>query len=141
MAEGRKEIHFEEHIVKYLTKYAQPEFPDYTEKDNSSYNKELCLIPEDIIGFIKDTQPTKYDALAVQYGPVVDAKIVERIAEELKRRKTLDVFREKVRDRGQILDLVYFLSANSQQNSRASGGIFKKPVYRYPPTQVFKEIK
>lgn len=121
MAEGTKEIHFEEHIVKYLTKYAQPEFPEYTEKENSCYNKELCLIPEDIIGFIKDTQPTKYDALALQYGPAVDTKIVERVADELKRRKTLDVFREKVRDRGQLLDMVYFKPIHSKTPEHLEG--------------------
>lgn len=121
MAEGTKEIHFEEHIVKYLTKYAQPEFPEYTEKDNSCYNKELCLIPEDIIGFIKDTQPTKYDALALQYGAAVDTKIVERVADELKRRKTLDVFREKVRDRGQLLDMVYFKPIHSKTPEHLEG--------------------
>lgn len=121
MAEGTKEVHFEEHIVKYLTKYAQPEFPEYTEKDNSCYSKDLCIIPEDIIGFIKDTQPTKYDALALQYGPSVDAKIVERVADELKRRKTLDVFREKIRDRGQLIDMVYFKPIHSKTPEHLEG--------------------
>lgn len=114
MAEGTKEIHLEEHVVKYLTKVAQPEFTEYTEKYNASYDKELCLIPEDVIGFIKDTQPRKYEALAIQYGAAVDTKIVERIAEEVKKRKTLDVFREKVKDRGQVLDLVYFKPNHSK---------------------------
>jgi len=114
MAEGTKEKHFEEHIVKYLTKVAEPEFPEYSEKDNSVYDKDLCLIPEDIIEFIKDTQKEKYDALATQYGSAVDTKIVERIAEEVRKRKTLEVMREKVRDRGQVLDLVYFKPAHSK---------------------------
>ena len=114
MAEGTKEKHFEEHIVKYLTKTAQPVFPEYTEKDNSVYEKELCLIPEDVIGFIKDTQPQKYKALEAQYGSAVDTKIVERVADELKKRKTLEVFRGKVKDRGQNLDLVFFKPAHSK---------------------------
>lgn len=108
MSEGTKEMHFEEHIVKYLTKYAQPEFPEYTEKDPSCYDKDLCLIPEDVIGFIKDTQPEKYNELTKQYGSSTDDKIVERVAENLNKYKTLHVFREKVKDRGQTLDLVYF---------------------------------
>lgn len=108
MSEGTKELHFEEHIVKYLTKYAKPEFPEYTEKDPSCYDKDLCLIPEDVIGFIKDTQPEKYKELTKQYGSSTDDKIVERVAENLNKYKTLHVFREKVKDRGQTLDLVYF---------------------------------
>ncbi|MBI3134086.1 MAG: type I restriction endonuclease subunit R [Bacteroidetes bacterium] len=114
MAEGTNERHFEEHIVKYLTKIAQPEFPDYIEKNNSAYNKDLCLIPEDLIEFIKDTQKEKYEALTVQYGPNVEGKIIERVAEEIRKRKTLDVLREKIRDRGQTLDLVYFKPSHSK---------------------------
>jgi type I restriction enzyme R subunit len=114
MAEGTKEKHFEEHIVKYLTKIAQPEFPEYTEKDNSCYNKEACLIPEDLIAFIKDTQPSKYEALYQQYGAAVEDKIIERVADDLRKRKTLVVFREKVKDRGQTLDLVYFKPAHNK---------------------------
>lgn len=108
MAEGTKERHFEEHIVRYLTKTVQPEFPEYIEKESSCYDKELCLIPEDVIGFIKDTQPKKYEALMQQYGTKTDAKIVERVAESLHKNKTLHVLREKIKDRGQNLDLVYF---------------------------------
>lgn len=108
MAEGTREIHFEEHVVRYLTKTAQPEFPEYSGKDNSVYDKDLCLIPEEVIGFIKDTQLQKYEALELQYGASVDTKICERVAEEIRKRKTLDVLRGKVKDRGQNLDLVYF---------------------------------
>jgi type I restriction enzyme R subunit len=114
MAEGTKELHFEEHIVKYLTKIAQPEFPEYTEKDNSCYDKDLCLISEDLIGFIKDTQEEKYNALRVQYGDNTDSKILERVSESLNKHKTLHVFREKVKDRGQNLDLVYFKPTHSK---------------------------
>jgi type I restriction enzyme R subunit len=114
MSEGIKESHFEEHIVKYLTKIPEPELAEYTEKDNSAYSKELCLIPEDIIEFIQKTQPEKYEALAKQYGTAVDTKIIERISEELKKRKTLDVFREKVKDRGQVLDLIYFKPSHNK---------------------------
>lgn len=114
MSEGTKEIHFEEHIVKYLTKYAHLEFPDYTEKEPSCYDKDLCLIPEDVIGFIKDTQLEKYNELTKQYGSSTDDKIVERVAENLNKYKTLHVFREKVKDRGQTLDLVYFKPVHSK---------------------------
>lgn len=111
MAEGTKEMHFEEHVVKYLTKVAQPEFSEYTEKDNSCYDKELCLIPEDVIGFIKDSQPEKYQALYDhQYGESTDRKLLELVSSTISKskQKTLQVFREKVKDRGQYFDLIYF---------------------------------
>lgn len=114
MATGTKEIHFEEHIVNYLTREVEPGVFEYKVKDTSCYDKDLCLIPEDLIGFIKDTQEEKYNALTVQYGANTDAKIIERVSESLKKNKTLHVLREKVRDRGQNLDLVYFKPGNSK---------------------------
>jgi type I restriction enzyme R subunit len=128
MAEGTKELHFEEHIVKYLTKIAQPEFPEYTEKDNSCYDKDLCLIPEDLIGFIKETQPKKYDALCIQYGPNTDTKIVELVADNINKSKlkTLQVLREKVKDRGQYLDLVYFKPSHSKTPEHMEGYLKNK---------------
>jgi type I restriction enzyme R subunit len=114
MATGTKEIHFEEHIVNYLAREVEAGVYEYKVKDTSCYDKDLCLIPEDLIGFIKDTQEEKYNALTVQYGANTDAKIIERVSESLKKNKTLHVLREKVRDRGQNLDLVYFKPGNSK---------------------------
>ena len=116
MAKGFKESHVEEDLVEYLTKTANPKFPDYVQKDNSVYNTEYCVIPEDIIGFIKDTQKEKYDALAVQYGADVDAKIIERVVDTYKKsqHKTIEVLRGKIKDRGQNLDLVYFQPTHSK---------------------------
>lgn len=123
MAEGTKEKHLEDHVVKYLTKVAQPEFPEYTEKDNSCYDKDLCLIPEDLIGFIKDSQPQKYEALCAQYGANTNAKLVEIIADKINKSKlkTLQVLREKVKDRGQHLDLVYFKPSHSKTPEHMEG--------------------
>lgn len=128
MAEGTKELHFEEHIVKYLTKIAQPEFPEYTEKDNSFYDKDLCLIPEDLIGFIKETQPKKYEALCAQYGANTDTKLVELVADNINksRLKTLQVLREKVKDRGQYFDLVYFKPSHSKTPEHMEGYLKNK---------------
>lgn len=114
MAEGTKEKHFEEHIVKYLSRHITPEFAEYGQKDTSSYDKDLCLIPEDIIGFIKDTQKEKYDALTLQYGNNTEKKILENVAAKLNKYKTLRVLRETLDDRGQHINLVYFKPIHSK---------------------------
>lgn len=108
MADGTKESHFEEHIVNFLTKKDSFGFSEYTLKDRSCFDKELCLIPEDLIAFLEDTQSEKIVALYKQYAKDTHQKIIEHVSSELKKRKTLDVFREGVKDRGQKLNLVYF---------------------------------
>lgn len=110
MAEGIKEIHLEEHLVKYLTKVAQPNFPEYVVKEQSYYDKDLCLIPEDVVGFFKDSQPKKYKALVDQFGSDTDQKIVWYASSGIKTlpNKTLSYFRTKLKISGQHLDTIYF---------------------------------
>lgn len=110
MATGTKEIHFEEHIEKYLTQTVK----EYHAISASEYDKDFCLIPTEIIAFVKDTQPKQYEALQKQYGAHVDTKIVENVAKNITKNKTLDVLRNGIKDRGQKLDLVYFKPAHNK---------------------------
>jgi type I restriction enzyme R subunit len=114
MAEGTKESHFEEHIVNFLTSKNGDISSRYVEKSPSCYDKDLCLIPEDLIGFLQDTQEEKINELYSQYFKQTHQKIVEHVAYEVRRRKTLEVLREGVKDRGQKLDLIYFKPNHSK---------------------------
>lgn len=110
MASGTKEIHFEEHIENYLVDSVK----EYHRVSPSLYDKDLCVIPSEIVAFVKDTQPKKYAELAKQYGALVDDKIVENVAKNITKNKTLDILRGGVKDRGQKLDLAYFKPANNK---------------------------
>jgi type I restriction enzyme R subunit len=109
MATGTKEIHFEEHIEKYLL-----EQDKYISIVPTEYDKDLCVIPSEIIAFVKETQLKKYEALQQQYGNAVDAKIVENVAKNLNINKTLDVLRNGIKDRGQNVQLAYFKPSNNK---------------------------
>lgn len=110
MARGTKEIHFEEHIEAYLTQTVK----EYHSISPKLYDKNLCVIPTEIIAFIKDTQPKAYKALEKQYGEQTDAKIVANVADKISKNKTLDVLRNGIKDRGQKLYLSYFKPANNK---------------------------
>ncbi len=110
MATGTKEVHFEEHIEKYLVQTVQ----EYHSVSPQLYNKDLCVIPSEIIAFIKTTQPKKYDELSKQYGTAVDEKIVANVAKNITKNKTLEVLRNGVKDRGQRLELAYFKPAHNK---------------------------
>lgn len=116
-------MHFEEDIVKYLTAVAQPEFPEYVQKQNSVYDKDLCLIPEDLIGFIKDSQPEKYEKIVAQLGDATDSKIIYYATHALKtlEHKTLSYFRTKLKISGQHFDTVYFKPMHSKTPEHAMG--------------------
>ena len=109
MAQGTKELHFEEHIERYLV-----ERENYNSLSSDIYNKELCLIPSELIAFIKKTQIEKYNALAEQYGNNVDRRILEFTANNIRAHGTVDILRENITDRGQKINLAYFKPANNK---------------------------
>jgi type I restriction enzyme R subunit len=115
MAKGIKELHVEEDFERYLT-HAKDLFgsTEYTSVDKKLYDKDLCVIPFEVIAFIKETQPKKYKALSKQYGYDVEQKIVFNISRALDTNKTLQVLREGVKDRGQYLKLAFFKPSNNK---------------------------
>lgn len=104
MAGGTRESDFEAHFVQILV-----DSGEYTEKTSAVYNKDLCLIEEDAIAFIKETQLEDYKKLQDQYHTDTDRKIVENLAKSIHTNKTLQVLREgTIKDRGVKLQMAYF---------------------------------
>lgn len=96
------EKNFEEHIEKNLNKSGFHSLL-YTEYDRNS-----CVIPNDLIGFIKDTQLREYEKLVEQYGTDTDNKLILRLNNEVSSRGVIDVLRNGIKDRGSRFNLVFF---------------------------------
>ena len=101
-----REEDFEDHIAGHLTTSGYHLLP------TSAYDKSLVLLPEEIIAFVKATQPDAYDRLQAQYGDDTDRNLALRVARETERYGTLHVLRKGVKDRGVQLRLVYFRPAS-----------------------------
>ncbi|WP_459212763.1 type I restriction endonuclease subunit R [Aquimarina rhabdastrellae] len=110
MAGGTKEIHFEDHIVNYLTQKVN----DYTLVHKNNYDKQLCLISYDVLQFIKESQLAKYQKIEQHFAEQTDDKIIEVVAKSLRNNKTLKTLRNKLRIAGERLDLVYFKPSNNK---------------------------
>ncbi len=81
---------------------------------SNKYNKALALYPEDVIAFVKATQPEQWDKLA-QHFPETDRNptatadaLLKSLEQELKNEGTLWVLRNKVNNRGAKFDLCSF---------------------------------
>ena len=74
-----REIDFEEHIEAHLLASG------YHQRAPEDYDKDLCLIPDEVIAFIQTTQPKAYAALEKQYGSETSQKLLERIAKDVSR--------------------------------------------------------
>ena len=93
---------FEEHIEEHLLNSS------YTSAHPTTYDKSLCLIPTELIGFIQKTQPKTLAKLELQYGSETESKLIKRVSSEIESRGVIDVLRKGVKDRGCNFTLVYF---------------------------------
>ena len=106
MAPTYTEQDFESHIEEYLLSSG------YHAHQPWEYNKELCLLPDEVITFIRSTQPKEYQKLEKQYGTDTASKLCFRLSREIQKRGTLDVLRKGIKDRGVKFQLAYFKPAS-----------------------------
>ena len=97
-----KEINFEEHIEARLNQSG------YRSLQPTDYDKYFCLIPDEVLQFIRTTQLKAYQRLERQYGEDTPIKLLDRISNQIASRGVLDVLRKGVKDRGCSFDLTYF---------------------------------
>jgi type I restriction enzyme R subunit len=115
MATGTKEIHFEEDIEKYLTSPAG----GYRSVSPTRYDRELALLPEEVVAFVRESRPERYKALQDQYGPQTDTRIVQELARQLKTHGTLHVLRKGYKDRGVAMTWAWFKPASGMNPDHA----------------------
>ena len=96
------EQRFEDHIEEHLNQSG------YRSLKSSRYDKPLCLIPNETLQFIQDTQLEAYQKLERQYGEETSVKLLDRISKQIASRGVLDVLRKGVKDRGCDFKLTYF---------------------------------
>jgi type I restriction enzyme R subunit len=108
MSQETKEKDFEKHIESHLCSG----IGGYLKRLPEEYDRGLCLHQDELIGFIKDTQPKEYAKLKLQYGTATDEKICQNIANEVNKFGTLHVLRKGFTDRGAKFRLAYFKPAS-----------------------------
>ena len=77
------------------------------------YDAGLCLIPRDVLDFIRGTQPESWHKLRGIYQDETESRFLRRLASEIDKRGTLNILRKGVSDAGQRFKLIYFAPATS----------------------------
>lgn len=90
------------HVVRVLV-----EENGYVERTPDDYDKKLCLDAEQLVTFVKETQPREWEKFTEQYQEP-EAQIAKRVSDEIEKRGTLSVLREGLADRGARFELAYF---------------------------------
>lgn len=100
---GHTETYFEKAIEYRLTSQG-----GYERRSPSDFDEDLCLFPDDVIGFIRDTQAPKWDQLEALLKGQTEAQVLADLAKELATKGTLHVLRHGFRCYGKTLRLAYF---------------------------------
>ncbi len=121
-----KEVDLEKYIVDYLTSQPivstndeQPGGMEYHQVDNTVYDRERCLIQEEVIAFLKDTQPDEYKKIIENAGGESEAQtsLFSRLDKELSIYGTLHVLKNKnglSGGYGSYFHMVYFKPASNK---------------------------
>ena len=91
----------------------------YSKRAPTAYDETLALFPEDVTGFLQDSQAAKWGQLEALLGVKTEATVLESLAKELEIKGTLHVLRHGFKCYGKIFRLAYF-RPNSAMNPEAA---------------------
>lgn len=130
MSQETKEKDFEKHIENYLCSSSS----GYLKGDPEKYDRGFCLVPEELITFIKETQPKEFEKLELQYGTAASEKLCQNISQEINKFGTLHVLRKGFSDRGAKFRLAYFKPASGMNPEH-------QQLYRKNRFYVVRQVK
>ncbi|MBS5900619.1 MAG: type I restriction endonuclease subunit R [Actinomycetaceae bacterium] len=102
------ERRFEDEIEYWLTHAGPFEHDRYESKSPSGYDRQLGLYREDLLDFVRETQPQQWERLERIHGAKAGEKFCKRVARELDHRGVVEVLRRGVEDLGARFKLVFF---------------------------------
>ncbi|MBK1723884.1 type I restriction endonuclease subunit R [Thiocystis violacea] len=91
----------------------------YAARHHNAYDETIAIFPEDVTGFLRDSQPTKWAALEALLGPKTAATVLDNLAKELELKGTLHVLRHGFKCYGKTFRMAYF-QPNTRMNPEAA---------------------
>jgi type I restriction enzyme, R subunit len=95
--EKRYEKHIETELNNLLDDGLQ--FHSRThKKDDTWYDKNLCVVGDEFMTFLKESQPKTYENLSKKYGDSIDQKVLSRLNKEIEGKGLIHVLRKGFND-------------------------------------------
>lgn len=112
---GKKfsELRFEEWIEQSLLNKGYHSSFTHSGEHESRYNKDLCLVEDEVISFIKSTQSDEYEKLYNQFEESTDSHLFKKIYETISSRGIIETLRSGFSTRGCSFNLLYFKPKSS----------------------------
>ena len=96
----------------------------YRKRRPNTFDEARALFLDDIAGFLKDSQPAKWESLRALLGPKTSATVLDGLSKELDFKGTLHVLRHGFKCYGKTLRMAYF-RPNTTMNPEAAGNYAK----------------
>ena len=90
----------------------------YAKRSPGAYDETLALFPSDVVGFLKDSQPAKWEALNALLNRKTAATVLDNLSKELEIKGTLHVLRHGFKCYGKTLRMAWF-QPNTTMNPEA----------------------
>ncbi|MBK1719418.1 type I restriction endonuclease subunit R [Thiocystis violacea] len=91
----------------------------YAKRAASDYDEARALFPEDVIGFLKDSQPTRWGQLEALLRDRTETTVLDSLGKELDLKGTLHILRHGFKCYGKTFRLAWF-RPNSRMNPEAA---------------------
>ena len=111
---GHTERDFETAIEAGLTNSG-----GYEKRSPIAFDEGLALFPDDVSGFLKDSQPAKWETLEALLGPKATGTVLDSLSMELELKGTLHVLRHGFKCYGKTFRMAYF-RPNTAMNPEAA---------------------
>ena len=94
-------------------------FGGYEKRNPSAYDEALALFPADVTGFLKESQPARWQGLEALLGPKTAATVLDSLSKELELKGTLHVLRHGFKCYGKTFGMAFF-RPNTSMNPEAA---------------------
>ena len=111
---GHTETHFENAIELGLITQG-----GYTKRSPKDFDEALALFPNDVVAFLKESQPNRWSQLEALLSERTEATVLDSLYKELETKGTLHVLRHGFKCYGKALRLAHF-RPNSGMNPEAA---------------------
>lgn len=98
---------FETALVQSLTEHG-----GYTEGNAPDYSPELGMFKYEVIKFLQESQPKRWEKISAIHGADADNRVIQRLYKELDLRGSLDVLRNGFVDYGVRFQMAFFQPAS-----------------------------
>jgi len=117
------EKRYEKHIEKELNNLIDDGLQFHSKihkKDDNWYDKNLCVVGDEFMTFLKESQPEKYEKLYKKYGDSTEQKVLSRLNKEIESNGLIHVLRKGFNDvyGGKIRTVFFQPNSSLNENYR-----------------------